>query len=332
MTQDDSAGDSETLDLADFGLEDDHFREDLLEGLLHEPKWAPCKYLYDCAGSQIFDRICEVKDYYPTRTERRIFDAHLADMARAIGPRAMVVEPGAGNGDKGILLLEALEDPAAYVPLEISKRHMMEASEHINSVFPDVEVLPVCADFTGEYTLPTPRHACERTVIYFPGSTIGNFDPAERAALLRSFAEHVRNEGPGAGGLLVGFDLVKDPAVIERAYDDSEGVTRAFNLNLLERANRELGADFDVDAFEHRAVWNDGRKRLEMHLESQAEQTVTIGTRRIDFAKGETIHTENSHKFTIDGFATLAAEAGLTLKQSWTDEKGWFAVAWFEVG
>lgn len=319
----------DALELTDYGLEVEHFRADLLAGLARPQKEIPCKYLYDTEGSRIFDRICELKDYYPTRTETEIKRRCAREIGAAIGARALVVEPGSGNGDKAIRLLETLEDPVAYVPLEISKDHMMDAAARINERFPDVEVLPVCADFTGEYHIPEPSQAFNNVVIYFPGSTIGNFSPSARAELLESFAAHLRELGDHPGLLLIGFDLIKDRAVLERAYDDSEGVTAAFNLNVLRRANRELDADFDLGRFEHKAVWNDALKRIEMHLVSLGEQDVHVGKATIHFGVGETIHTENSHKFSIDGFAALARDAGLELREVWTDEEGLFAVALF---
>ena len=319
----------DALELADYGLEIEHFRDDLLAGLANEQKEIPCKYLYDAEGSKIFDRICELRDYYPTRTETRIKRSCADEIAASIGPRALVVEPGSGNGDKAIRLLETLEDPVAYVPLEISKEHMMDAAERINDRFPEVEVLPVCADFTGEYHIPEPSGAFNNVLIYFPGSTIGNFSPEARAALLESFAEHLRELGDHPGLLLIGFDLIKDRSVLERAYDDSEGVTAEFNLNVLRRANRELDADFDLERFEHKAVWNDRLKRVEMHLVSLDEQDVRVGGAVVHFDEGETIHTENSHKFSIDGFAELARDAGLDLREVWTDADDLFAVALF---
>lgn len=329
MTTADTPSSPDDLELADYGLEIEHFRQDLLEGLAKPQKEIPCKYLYDARGSRIFDRICEVKDYYPTRTETRIKRRYADEIADAIGARALVVEPGSGNGDKAIRLLETLDELVAYVPLEISKEHMMDAAERINGRFPDVEVLPVCADFTGEYRLPEPSDDFNNVLIYFPGSTIGNFAPEARQALLRSFAEHLRELGEHPGYLLIGFDLIKDRGVLERAYNDSEGVTAEFNMNVLRRANRELGADFDLERFEHKSVWNPDRKRIEMHLVSMVEQAVHVAGKTIRFAAGETIHTENSHKFSIDGFADLARAAGLAFERAWTDDENLFAVALF---
>jgi dimethylhistidine N-methyltransferase len=323
---DPSPSPDDALELADFGLEREHFLEDLREGLARDQKEIPCKYLYDAEGSRIFDRICEVKDYYPTRTEMSIKDRFAGEIAERVGPRAVVVEPGSGSAEKALFLLEALDDPVAYVPVEISKSHLMQAAEEINRRFPAVEVLPVCADFTGDYELPEPDRPCRRAVVYFPGGTIGNFEPGPRLDLLKSFAAHLDDLGDEHGVLLIGFDLIKDRDTLERAYDDSEGVTAAFNLNLLERANRELDADFDLERFEHKAVWNADKARVEMHLVSETAQTVTVDGASFEFEPGETIHTENSHKFSIDGFTRLAREAGLAMEHVWTDEDDRFAV------
>lgn len=320
-----------SLELADFEPTADDFARDLLEGLRRPgQKTAPCMYLYDRPGSLLFDQICELDEYYPTRTEIAIYELHARAIAEAIGPGAMIVEPGSGNGDKGMLLLEKLDDPAAFVPVEISREHLLESAHRIKEAFPDVEVLPVCADFGGEYHLPEPARPVSRAVIYFPGSTIGNFEPDARADLLRSFAEHARECPTGRGGLLIGFDLVKPESVLIPAYDDARGVTAAFNMNLLHRANRELDADFDIDNWKHEARWNPDHQRIEMHLVSLADQTATIRGEQISFAKGESIHTENSHKFTIERFAELARAAGMELVRAFTDDEKKFAVGWFE--
>lgn len=320
-------------DLADFGLEADEFRRDLLAGLRARPRSVPPKYLYDRAGSLIFDRICEVPEYYPTRTEALIMRSCAAEIAARIGPRAVVVEPGAGNGDKGAALLELLEEPVAFLPVEISKEHLVEAADRLHRAFPAVEVLPVCADFFGEYRLPETSSACARVAVYFPGSTIGNMPRGDRHALLTSFAEHCRAGEAGSqrdGGLLIGFDLVKDEASLVAAYDDAAGVTAEFGLNLLARANRELSADFDLAGFRHEAVWDEAESRVELRLVSRAAQTVSVGDESFSFAEGDVIVTEHSHKFTPEGFAREASAAGLEAVQVWTDDRGWFAVGWFE--
>jgi len=315
------AGAGNRRDTLDFHPEVGDIRAEVLEGLSRPQKQTPAKYLYDARGSELFDGICEAVDYYPTRTELAILDANLGEITAAIGPRCVLIEPGSGSSMKTEILLRGLEDPVAYVPIEISRDHLDAAAESTAATFPDLEILPVCADFTGEYDAPDPSREPATRVVYFPGSTIGNLTRPERGALLKRFAALAQS-----GGLvLIGIDLEKDIDVLRRAYDDSEGVTAAVDMNLLTRLNRELDADFDLDKWEHIAVWNEDESRIEMRLRSRADQTVHVGGESFEFKAGETIHTENSHKFTIDGFAEEAAAAGLTLEKKWTDEKGWFA-------
>lgn len=306
-------------------------REDLraeaLEGLQARPKTLPCKLLYDRAGSVLFDRICTVDEYYPTRTELGIMREHMDEIVDAVGPGAMIIEFGSGTSEKIVELLGHLREPAGYVPLEISRQHLLDAAHELSDRFPDLELYPICADFHQQITLPPPVAHAKRKVMYFPGSTIGNFTRGEAQLFLARFAEIV---GPG-GGLLVGVDLVKDRDVLRAAYDDSEGVTAAFNLNLLERLNRDLGSDFDVSAFEHRAIFNEEHRRIEMRLVAQRDMTVRLGGEAIEFKAGESICTEHSHKYTIDGFAEMAAHAGFSLSRRWTDENEWFAVLFFEM-
>lgn len=302
------------------------FLADVQEGLSAEQKWISSMYFYDAEGSQLFDRICELTEYYPTRTELQILGEHMPEIVAAIGPRAMLIEPGSGSSLKTRKLLDALDDPAAYVPVEISREHLLEAVERLQAEFPAIPILPVCADFTQPFELPQPEHPSTRGVIYFPGSTIGNFDPEDAVALLKNMREEV---GAG-GGLVIGVDLRKDPVVLEKAYNDHEGVTAQFNLNLLARINRELGADFNLDAFSHRAIWNSEGSCIEMHLVSEKEQRVTIGDKQFPFGSGEHILSECSYKFTFHGFAELAAKAGWTVKQVWTDNREWFSVQYLE--
>ncbi len=308
------------------GLQREVFLRDVLDGLSRWPKTLPCKYLYDERGSRLFDDICELDEYYPTRTELAIMGRHVSAMVEQIGPRALVIEPGAGSGLKTRLLLERLERPVAFVPVEISGEYLRGVAERLAACFPRIEILPVCADFTGEFALPEPRETPRCNVIYFPGSTIGNFTPAQRRRLLDRFAQLTGADG----GVLLGFDLRKDVTVLEAAYNDSAGVTRDFNLNLLRRINRELAGDFDIAAFRHEAVWNDALSRIEMHLVSRRRQEAHIAGRRVRFDAGESIHTESSHKFTVEQIESDAGRAGLALRRLWTDEKRYFAVAWLE--
>lgn len=302
----------------------EQFLTESLAGLLAEPKTLPCKYLYDKEGSVLFDQICDTEEYYVTRTEVGIMRRHMPEIVEAIGPKAAVIEPGAGSGLKTDLLLDAFDEPAAFVPIEISIDHLKLTADRFAERFPSLPIVSVCADFTNFPELPALTGAASR-VVYFPGSTIGNFAAEEREPLLESFADLA---GPG-GRLLIGVDLDKDPEVLKAAYNDSAGVTAAFNLNLLQRMNRELGADFDLDAFHHEARHNPARARMEMHLVSDKAQTVSLGDETIEFAAGETIHTENSHKFTVEGFKALASKVGFRYDRHWSDERGHFALMLF---
>lgn len=313
--------DSTQLELTDFSVETDDFRRDVVAGLRGQRKTLPSKYLYDKRGSELFDAICEAKDYYPTRTEIGIMKRSAPEMARAIGPGAVVIEYGSGSSLKTPLLLEPLEKPAAYVPVDISREHLVEAAERISERFHDLPIMPVCADFTRPFDLPEALDAKAPRTAYFPGSTIGNFTPTQAQELLRYMFDETNG-----GSVLLGVDLKKDVDVLERAYDDSEGVTAEFNINLLEHINRELGADFDLDAFEHRAVFNEELSRVEMHLVSKKRQAVTIGDETFSFEPDETIHTENSHKYTPEKFAELAKPAGWKVARIWTDDKNYFSI------
>lgn len=313
----------------------DTFLGDVLAGLAQPQKRLAPKYLYDARGSELFEEICRVPEYYPTRTEAKIFDACLNEVAEALGPQRTLIEPGSGSGEKGERLLEALDAPRAFVPVEISAAALADSAEHLAPRFPEVEIHPVQADFAAGDALPEQVPARDR-VVFFPGSTIGNFTRPQRAALLRRFATMVAPDdatrgatGDAAadgGALLIGFDLVKTADALRAAYDDRGGVTARFNLNLLNRMNRELDATFNVDRFAHAAPWVAEESRIEMRLVSQADQTVEVAGRRFDFRAGEYIHTENSHKFTVDAFDAEAKRAGFAPIQHWTDPKGWFCV------
>lgn len=298
------------------------FHADVLAGLSQPQKSLPCKYLYDDAGSELFERICALPEYYPTRTETALLRDRAAEIAACIGPHARLVEFGSGAGVKVRLLLEALDRPVAYVPVDISRSPLIASALALAKDFPSLRVQPICADYTRPFALPPAPPGIAVTAGFFPGSTIGNFDPAAAEAFL---ARAARLLGPGAA-MIVGVDLPKDRAILEAAYDDAAGVTAAFNLNLLTRINRELGADFDPEAFAHRAIWNAEESRVEMHLVSRTEQTVRIGTHRFAFREGETIHTENSYKYAPDAFATLARQAGFTPAALWTDPDTLFSI------
>ena len=298
------------------------FMEDVLDGLSRPQKSLPSKYLYDDNGSRLFDAICDLPEYYPTRTELSIMREHAAEMAECIGPNALLVELGSGSGIKTRMLLDALESPAGYVPVDICRHSLIRAAEVMRSRYSALRVLPVCADFLTTFELPAVAHKPRRTVIYFPGSTIGNFEPFTACRLLR----HIHRLAGPRGLLLIGLDLQKDPRVLERAYNDRDGVTAAFNLNILNHINRELGADFQLDRFEHVAAYNAALDRIEMHLRSCEVQSVRLANRQFNFESGETIHTENSYKYKPSAFAEMAAKAGFTDDQQWLDGRGWFAV------
>jgi len=314
---------AETLPLLDQSTPStDSFRATVLEGLQHEQKEIPSKFLYDERGSKLFDAICETDDYYPTRTEIGIMKQHVEEMVDAIGPRALLAEYGSGSSLKTRILLDHVEDLALYVPIDISRAHLVESAETIADLYPHIPVQPLCADYTDAFELPKPPRPAARTVVYFPGSTLGNFQPDDARRFLADIADTVGTDG----GLLIGVDLKKDVEVLRAAYNDSEGVTAAFNKNLLRRMNRELEATFDLDQFEHRALWNEQAGCIEMHLRSRIDQTVTVAGEPIAFAEGETIRTEYSYKYTLDDFEALAAEAGLAVEQVWTDDQSYFSV------
>ncbi len=304
------------------------FRQEVLDGLRRHPRRLSSMYFYDAEGSRLFDRICGLDEYYPTRTERAILCEYGDEIAAAVGERALLIEFGSGSSEKTRLLLDRLLDPVGYVPVDISREHLLEAAKAVARRYPRLEVLPVCADFTRPFPTPRTKREPQRRVVFFPGSTLGNFDPENAQTLL----EVARDDAGPGGGVLLGLDLVKDEEILRRAYDDDAGVTAAFNLNLLRRINRELGADFDLEAFAHEVRYDRRRQRIEMHLRSLRRQTVRIGEERFEFEEGETIHTENSHKYELTTFESLAAKAGLRLDRSWTDRRGWFAVVRLRVG
>ncbi|GEJ57027.1 L-histidine N(alpha)-methyltransferase [Anaeromyxobacter diazotrophicus] len=297
------------------------FLEDVLCGLARAQKELPCKWLYDARGSALFERICQLEEYYPTRVELAIMEHHAREMAALLGPDCALVEYGSGSSLKTRLLLQHLR-PAAYVPVDISGPALTEASDRLARAFPQLPVLPVCGDFTKPLLLPLDGVAAGRRCVYFPGSTIGNFHKPEMVGFLASVA---RQCGPG-GGLLLGVDLRKERDVLERAYDDAQGVTASFDLNVLVRANRELGADFRLDSFRHEARWDERQGRMEMHLVSTREQTVHVGGEAFRFDEGESIWTESSYKYDLREFAVLAALAGWRSESVWTDHRAWFSV------
>jgi dimethylhistidine N-methyltransferase len=304
------------------------FAQCLMEGLSRPTKEIPCKYFYDAEGSRLFDAICELPEYYQTRTEMALLARHASEIASLIGPQAEIVEFGAGSLTKVRLLLDVAR-PRGYTPIDISGDYLMAVTQTLAADYPNLALRPLAADFTATLTIP-PLAGSRARAGFFPGSTIGNFKPDAAAGLLRRMRASLNGAHSNGNGLLIGVDMVKDPARLHAAYNDAAGVTAAFNKNLLARANRELGADFDLDAFAHYAPYNPLARRIEMYLVSQTRQSVRIGGHRVDFAAGEAVHTEDSHKYTPDSFAELAARAGYRLAAQWRDTDGLFMLAWLE--
>ncbi len=315
------------LSVVDHGPAKEEFEAEVIAGLSADPRTLPCKFFYDQRGSELFQRICELPEYYVTRAETEILRRHAREMAESIGANAELVGFGTGAGIKTRMLLEQLESPVAYVPVDISRERLIESANALAAAMPSLEVLPVCADYLQPLRLPTPRRSPDHIAVYFPGSTIGNFEPAEAQRFLARICRLCGR----SGGLIIGVDLQKPREILEPAYNDSAGVTAEFNLNLLVRANREIGADFDVSQWRHRAVYNEKQSRIEMHLVSESDQRVHIGAHEFRFARGDKIITEFSYKHTPEGFTALAAKAGFRLSRTWTDLQRLFAVFHFVV-
>jgi len=299
----------------------DSFADHVVAGLSDTPKWLSAKYFYDAAGSALFEEITRLPEYYPTRTELSILTRCAGEMSGYIPLSAALVEFGTGSTKKARILIDAAPQLAAYVPVDISPEFLAQEAAAVRRDVPWLPVLPVAADFTRDFELPAQIRSRPR-VGFFPGSTIGNFEPGDATEFLRQAA---RVLGQGAT-MIVGVDLTKDEAVLNAAYNDAAGVTAEFNLNILARMNRELDGNFDVASFRHRAFYNTEHHRIEMHLESLRAQTVTVAGRAVSFEKGETIHTENSYKYTVDSFRALARDAGWRWAATWTDEKNYFSL------
>lgn len=304
---------------------DPAFARAFFDGMRATPRAVPCKYFYDARGSALFDRICELPEYYQTRTETALLSERADEIASCIGANVELIEFGAGALRKVRILLDALETPSAYVPIDISGEYLATVCAELDRDYPDLRLRPVIGDFSAPYVLPPPAEGTARRVGFFPGSTIGNFRPYEAVAFLRSAASVLKG-----GGLLIGADLVKDPAMLHAAYNDSEGVTAAFNKNLLVRANRELDGEFDLDSFAHYAFYEPRAARIEMHLVSLEAQRVRVGSERLTFSAGEAIHTEDSHKYTVESFQALARAAGFHPAKVWIDRDRLFSVHWLE--
>jgi dimethylhistidine N-methyltransferase len=301
------------------------FLVDALAGLSRSQKTLPCKYLYDQRGSELFDRICDLPEYYHTRTEMALLQSHATEMVARFGPSPVIIEYGSGSSRKTRLLLDAITQ-GAYLPVDISGEHLRRSACAIRRDYPHLEVMPILGDFTKPLQMPDVRTRGKR-VVYFSGSTISNFAPPQAAELLRNIAAVV---GSG-GGLLLGVDRQKDKSIIEPAYDDAAGVTAAFNRNLLVRLNRELGGTFDLEQFTHRAPYDEVLGRIEMQLVSQRDQQARLGDEVFAFAANEVITTEYSYKFNPDQLRRLLQQANMRIRRVWSDEQEWFSVLYAEV-
>lgn len=300
------------------------FSEEVLQGMQQTPRTIPPKFFYDQTGSEIFDAICETDEYYVTRTETDILETHCQDIARQIGTGCLLIEPGSGSSQKVRTLLDALR-PHTYMPMDISRDYLQLAAQQLANDYPWLDVHAACIDYTAAIDLPFAAPET-RKIAFFPGSSIGNFEPAQARIFLRNIANMVQ---PG-GGLLIGVDLKKDSQRLNAAYNDADGSTAAFNLNLLTRINRELNGNFDLDDFSHHAFYNEKRGRIEMHLVCEKNKDIRINSHTFQFTAGERIHTENSYKYHIEEFQRLAQQAGFQAAKIWTDKERLFSVHFLE--
>jgi dimethylhistidine N-methyltransferase len=305
----------------------DDFLSETLAGLSRPQKTLPCKFLYDDDGSRLFNEICELEEYYPTRTEDRILRDNISEITSLIGSECRLVEFGSGSSTKTRHLLQHLPGMCGYIPIDISGPQLLESAVQLASEFPGLEINPLAADYDEISEIPDTKRKPRRTVAFFPGSTIGNFDPVAAVGFLRNIAQLCGRDG----GLLIGVDRKKPRRILEPAYNDRKGVTARFNLGILARANRELGADFDLSAFRHRAPYNEDHGRIEMHLVSQRAQVVNLDAQEFKFEEGEYITTEYSYKYTLPGFAALAWRAGFELVRNWEDRNRLFSVIFLQV-
>jgi dimethylhistidine N-methyltransferase len=293
---------------------------ELLDALTTDPRSIPSKLLYDARGSQLFEQVCKTEEYYVTRVELEIMREHAAEMAEHCGPRCGLIEYGSGSGIKTRILLEALSGPAAYVPIDISRHALEDSVDSLSQQFPELTIHPICGDYTLELDLPDLD--AQRSVVYFPGSTIGNFEPDDARAFLGRAAAAC---GPG-GAMLIGVDLHKSSHLLEQAYDDGAGVTAEFELNVLHRLNREFDADFDVAGFEYEALYNEDERRVEMYVTSQRDQKVEIADLSLELQNGERIRTEHAYKYSLEDFAALAQQASFEVEKLWLDQDELFSV------
>ena len=295
--------------------------DEVLAGLQKPQKQLPSKFFYDERGSQLFEQITHLQEYYPTRTEKKILKSNITDISKRIGSHAMLIELGSGSSRKTRLLLDHLTSLAAYLPVDISEQYLLKVVNAVRRDYPRLSISPDIADYTSSFELPNLGGGYNKQVVFFPGSTIGNFSPDFAKDFLQTMAQLTDDDA----GMLIGVDLKKDKTVLEAAYNDEQGVTAQFNKNILVRLNRELDANFNVDSFEHRAFFNEEGSRIEMHLVSAQEQQVTIAGQHVGFEEGESIHTENSYKYTQADFAALVSD-WFTVEQVWTDDQDYFSL------
>ena len=299
------------------------YLQDILSGLRKKQKELPSKYFYDERGSQLFDRICQLEEYYPTRNETAIMHENIRQISEIFVEDTALIEFGSGSSEKTRILLDALPDLGCYIPIDISKEHLYKTTDQLEMAYPQLKIMPVCADYTEEFELPEYAVGDSERIVYFPGSTIGNFHHPEAVEFLKHVA--------GIGNLLIGVDLKKDVNVLNRAYNDADGVTAEFNMNQLVRINDELNANFNIDSFRHQACYNADKGRIEMHIISENNQTVQIGTELIYFVQGESIWTESSYKYSLGEFKALAEESGFEVDKVWIDKNKLFSVQYLKV-
>ncbi len=312
--------------VVDFHPENSIRLEDIVRCLSAPQKILPSKLFYDEHGSRLFDAICELPEYYLTRIEQSIMETSTPEVCRRIGSRVLLVELGSGSSLKTRILLDNLENPAAYIPIDISAEHLVVSAGEIAARYPTLEVMPVCADYDQEFTLPRPKATPSKTVVYFPGSTIGNFHPPD----VVSFLKRIKTICGPECDILIGVDLQKDAGILHRAYNDCDGVTAAFNLNILRHLNDVYNGSFELDYFEHQAFYNVKDSRIEMHLVSLRDQTVLLQDHPVRFEEGEKIWTESSYKYTLSSFEALAVQAGFQVTQTWMDYNRFFSVQYLE--
>lgn len=307
---------------ANYNRIENDFLRDVIEGLGKNPKTLKPKYFYDNRGAQLFTEICTTPEYYPTRTEIKILNQNAEDIASQIGDNTALIEYGSGALEKIKILLNFLKEPVGLIPVDISEDQLFVSAKNLENLYPNLEILPVAADFTKPIPIPGFSQPPKKYVAFFPGSTIGNFEPDLAIQFLQGVTKTIGLDGL----LLIGFDLKKDIETLLAAYDDQRGITASFNKNLLSRVNGELGGNFNLNTFEHVARYNENKGRIEMHLKSTTEQTVSINKELFEFLEGETIHTENCYKFTKESFTAMSSKAGLSPVKTWTDDKNLFAV------